>query len=211
MKNDIYLVGGGGHCKSSLDVVQATGRFDIRGIVDLPENQGEIVCGIKVIATDDDLERLVSGKTAFLITLGFIHSPSLRIKLYETLHSFNAWMPKIVSPKAYVASQAQIDAGTIVMHGALVNSSAYIGKNCIVNSNALVEHDAIVGDHCHISTGAIVNGDCHLSEGVFVGSNAVLANGVTVAAGAIIGAGSVVHKNIKEAGVYAGNPFRKIR
>ena len=36
MKRDLYLIGGGGHCGSALDVIELNGAFNVRGIVDLP-------------------------------------------------------------------------------------------------------------------------------------------------------------------------------
>ena len=35
-KLEIILVGGG-HCKSCIDVIEAEGRFIIKGIIDLPD------------------------------------------------------------------------------------------------------------------------------------------------------------------------------
>ena len=36
-KDKIILIGGGGHCKSCIDVIEQEGRFTIAGIVDMPE------------------------------------------------------------------------------------------------------------------------------------------------------------------------------
>ena len=33
----IILIGGGGHCKSCIDVIEQAGTFQIAGIVDVPE------------------------------------------------------------------------------------------------------------------------------------------------------------------------------
>ena len=37
MKEEIILIGGGGHCKSCIDVIEQEGKYQIAGIVDLPE------------------------------------------------------------------------------------------------------------------------------------------------------------------------------
>ena len=34
MKKNIILIGGGGHCKSCIDVIEAEDKFEIAGIVD---------------------------------------------------------------------------------------------------------------------------------------------------------------------------------
>lgn len=38
MKPKLILIGGGGHCHSAIDVIEEEGRYQIAGIVDLPEN-----------------------------------------------------------------------------------------------------------------------------------------------------------------------------
>ena len=40
-KQKLILIGGGGHCKSCIDVIEKEGRFQISGIVDVPEKYGE--------------------------------------------------------------------------------------------------------------------------------------------------------------------------
>lgn len=40
----LLLVGGGGHCKSVIDVAESAG-FTIKGILDIPENVGKDVLG----------------------------------------------------------------------------------------------------------------------------------------------------------------------
>ena len=37
MKEKIILIGGGGHCRACIDVIEQEGRFTIAGIVDVPE------------------------------------------------------------------------------------------------------------------------------------------------------------------------------
>ena len=37
---EIILIGGGGHCKSVIDVIEQEGQFKIVGIVDRPELLG---------------------------------------------------------------------------------------------------------------------------------------------------------------------------
>jgi len=167
----IILVGGGGHCRSVIDVIEQQGKYKIDGIVDLKENIGEKVLGYPVIACDNQLRELFSSCKNALITVGHIKTNSLRLKLYESLKGIGYKLPVITSPLAYVSRHAQIGEGTVIMHHALVNANANIGKNCIINSKALIEHDAQVGDHCHISTASVINGGVVVGNNTFVGSN----------------------------------------
>jgi sugar O-acyltransferase (sialic acid O-acetyltransferase NeuD family) len=172
-KPELILIGGGGHCKSCIDVIETENKFSIAGIVDLPEKIGEKMCGYPIIGSDLDLEKLRKNFTSFFITLGQIHSPHKRIELFNRLVNLNCTIPVIISPLAHVSRFARVDAGTIIMHQAIVNTDACIGKNCIINTKALIEHDVCIDDHCHISTGAIVNGGVTIKQGTFFGSGAV--------------------------------------
>lgn len=196
-KQNIVLVGGGGHCRSVIDVIEAGRDYRIAGVLDLPERAGTEVFGYPVIGCDEGLPRLIEeGLNTFFITLGQIKSPERRIALFREIKAIGGNLPAIVSPFARVSPHASIGEGTIVMHGALVNAGARVGCNGIINSRALVEHDVQVGDHCHLSTACVINGSVRVGEGTFVGSGAVSRENIEIGPGCIIGAGVVVLKSL---------------
>ena len=211
MKDSLVLIGGGGHCKSCIDVIESEGRFAIAGILDIPERQGEEIAGYPVIGVDDDIPVLAKTHRHFFITMGHIKSPGFRIKMFDYLKTLDVEIPFIVSPHAHVSSSAKLGEGTIVMHNALVNSEAVVGSNCILNSGCLVEHETIVGDHCHISTMAVLNGQCRIGNRCFIGSSTVLGNNISINDDILVSAGSLVLRNLEKPGTYIGNPLRKIR
>lgn len=192
MKTNILLIGGGGHCRSIIDVIEAEGTFTIAGIIDQKERIGEKVLGYAIIGCDEDLEKIFHDIKYAMVAVGQIKSPDIRIKLWERLKTVGFKTPTIISPRAYVSKHAKIGIATVIMHDALVNANAIIGDNCIINSKALIEHDSQIADHCHISTGAIVNGGTIVSEGTFFGSNAVSKESITIAPRSFIKAGSLV-------------------
>ncbi len=201
----LVLIGGGGHCKSVIEVAESAG-YQILGVLDMPEDVGnEVLTGHKVIGTDDDIPGYVE-KAEFIITVGFIKNPAIRIKLYNRVKEAGGKFATIIASTAYVSKYAQIGEGTVVMHHAFVNAGAKVGNNVILNTFTNIEHDAEIGDQCHISTGTMVNGDCRIGERCFIGSQSVLANGITIGDDCIVGAGSLVRKSIYQKGVYSGNP-----
>ncbi len=201
---NLILVGGGGHCKSVIDVAESAG-YNILGILDMPEEVGKTVLGYKVVGTDDDIPQYV-GKAEFVITVGFIKNPTIRIRIFDRIKSAGGRLATIVASTARVSKYAEVGEGTVVMHHAFVNAGARIGRNCIINTFSNIEHDVHVGDQCHISTGTMVNGDCKIGERVFLGSQSVLANGISVGDDIIVGAGALVRKSITTKGIYSGNP-----
>ena len=189
---EIILIGGGGHCKSVIDVIEQEGKFTIGGIVDMPELIGKNVLGYPIIGSDSDLEDLSKIYTYALITLGQIRSPEARIKLFNLVKKAGFRFPKIISPKAYVSKHTSIGNGTVIMHDALINAGVRIGENCIINSKALIEHDSKISKHCHISTNALINGGVKIEEGCFIGSGVVTNNSITIKKNSFIKAGSII-------------------
>lgn len=205
MKRSLILIGGGGHCKSVIEVAESAG-YEIKGILDMPDEVGKkVLPSHKVIGTDDEIPQYVE-ECDFIITVGFIKNPALRVKLYNKVKAAGGRLATIIASTAHVSKYAELGEGTVIMHHAFVNAGAKIGDNCIINTFVNIEHDAEVGNQCHISTGTMVNGECKIGENCFIGSQSVCANCIEIASDIIIGAGSVVRKSIRVKGIYAGNP-----
>ena len=108
-----------------------------------------------------------------------------------------------------------------------IQRNVKIGRNCRIQSHAFICELVSIGDCCFISHGVkFVNdlfslgkpagGDQSLwrpttvGNYVSIGTNATILP-VTITNNVVIGAGSVVTKDIRDSGVYAGNPARKLR
>ncbi|HFF8524474.1 TPA: NeuD/PglB/VioB family sugar acetyltransferase [Providencia rettgeri] len=176
----LILIGGGGHCKSCIDVIESTKQFEIIGILDHKSKLNQSVLKYKIIGSDDDIDKYIDKGFYFFITVGQIKTHTIRKKIYDLLLSKKANIATIVSPFAYVSPYAKVERGCIIMHHSVVNANARVLENCIINTKAIVEHDSVIEAHCHISTGAIINGTVTVSEGTFFGSNSVcIQNAIT--------------------------------
>lgn len=204
------MIGGGGHCISVIDIIEAGKMYSIDGIIDVKEKIGQKVSGYKIIGSDADIPKLAKSGRFFLITVGHIKSNAVRVNLFTILKNLNVKMPVVISPFAAVSKHARIGAGTVVMHHSTINNSAVIGENCIINTGAIIEHNTLIGNHCHISTAAVINGDCVIGDNCFIGSNAVVSNNVTIGSGTLVGAGTVVIRNAEVNMIIAGNPAKFI-
>lgn len=193
-KDGILLIGGGGHCRAVIDVLELA-KIPIAGIVDKLRT-GETVLGYPVVGTDDDMPDLARTYSKALVTVGQIKSAEVRAKLFTLATDLGFTLPAIVSPLAHVSRHAQIGAGTVVMHFANVGPGASVGENCILNTQCNIEHDATVSDCCHISTGAILNGHVQVEKWSFIGSRTVCREGVNVGEHSLVGMGCVVRKDI---------------
>jgi sugar O-acyltransferase (sialic acid O-acetyltransferase NeuD family) len=196
VKKRLLLLGGGGHCRSCIDTIEAQGVYEIAGIVQPTNDCLNKVSDYPVVGCDDDLPELLNETPTAIITVGQINTPDIRIRLFNLLKSYKAELPVVKSPFSYCSSRAVVGEGTILLHGSLVNSNAEIGANCIINSIALVEHDAQIASHCHIATGARVNGGVSIGQGSFLGSGCVIREGVQIGERTVIAAGEIVLQDI---------------
>jgi len=196
MMEDLILFGGGGHCRSCIDVIEEEGRYRIAGIIDVAEKVKQDVLGYSIIGTDGDLDRLAKEYRYFFITIGHIKSADVRIEKFQLLSKLGASLPVIISPRAHVSRHSVIGEGTIIMHNVVVNAGAKIGRNCIINTGAIVEHDAVIGDHCHISTAAVVNGGTIIGAKTFLGSNSSTKQYIEIGEGSLINSGISVRVNL---------------
>ena len=206
----IILIGGGSHCKACIDVIEQENKFNIAGVLDLPDKLGRTILGYPIIGTDNDLPTLAKKYHYYLITIGQVKSAKIRVMLYEKLKQLGKRLPTIISPQSYTSKHSLIGEGNIIMHHATVNVDVKIGNNCIINSKALIEHDALIGDNCHISTGSIVNGGVKVGNNCLIGSGSVLKNGIEISENTIIGSGSSIVHSITKSGTYVGSPAKKI-
>ena len=193
-KPHLLLVGAGGHAHACIDALESQQQYLIAGLVGMKSEVGSQHLGYEVLGSDDDLHELARRCEYATVGVGHIQTADRRRHLHTLLLGLGFKLPVIVASTAYVSPHARIGAGSVVMHGAVINAGAEVGENCIINSRALVEHDAAVGDHCHISTGVVLNGGVRVGEGSFVGSGCIVREGISLGKNVQVGMGlSVRH------------------
>ena len=66
MKEKIILIGGGGHCRACIDVIEQEGRFTIAGIVDVPE-KSEVK---RLLGSNEKIRRLTGWQPGYTLQQG---------------------------------------------------------------------------------------------------------------------------------------------
>ncbi len=192
----LLLIGGGGHCRSCIDVIRMTNRYEIIGIVDVKEKVGQQLDGVDIIGTDDGLTKILPQTDEVLVTVGKLGRSEKRKKLYLNVQRLGGKFATVISPRSYVSSTAHVSAGTIVMHDACIDSGVKVAENCIINTKGLLAHDSVVGAHTHVSTRATINGAVEVGSDVFIGSHAVIFNRCHIGDNAVVGGGLIVKTDV---------------
>lgn len=203
----IVLLGGGGHCRAVLGVLERLGEYEVHGISDLAEMKGQhVLPGYPIDLVDSDLEKIYPQTRQAFVSLG--DKLILRRTLYRLATDIGYVLPALISPTSFVSRHAQVGPGALVMHGAVVSTASRVGANAILNTGSIVEHDCEVGDHSHIAPGAVLCGRVWIGELTLVGANSVVLPGVRIGHHVVLGAGSVVTKDVPDNVYVAGNPAR---
>lgn len=208
---DLVIVGGGGHAKVVINIVQKLASYRILGYTDLKDNGS--VLGVPFLGGDEALAQLAAGrkKLCAVLAVGQVGLGMVRYELYRRLRALGLCFPPLISPDAIVSKHATCGDGTVVMDGAVINAGASTGIGSIVNTNSTIEHDSIVSDWVHVAPGATICGGVTIGKFSMVGSGATVIEGIEIAAGCIIGAGAAVVRSVTEPGVYVGCPVRHVR
>lgn len=192
----MFLYGASGHAMVIMDILEANG-IPVEGLIDDNPNVNELL-GLPVYHGKTDAEELI-------ISIG---NNRIRKILAEKL---SAHFLTAIHPSAQVSSRANIEEGTVVMHGAIIQTCASIGRHCIINTGASIDHECTIGDYVHISPHATLCGNVSVDEGTWIGAGSTIIQGVKIGKWSIIGAGSVVTKDIPDGVLAVGNRCKIIK
>lgn len=204
----VFVFGASGHAKVVLDILARAGVAVELVVDDDPARTGQVLLGYRVAGGRESLRARKVAAASGIVAIGG-NAPRLAVAQWLASEGFG--FARAVHPAAVVGAEVEIEEGTVVMAGAVVNPAAAIGRHCIVNTCASIDHDCRIGDGVHIAPGARLCGGVTVGHGAFVGAGAVIVPGRRVGAGAIIGAGAVVLQDVVEGATVAGNPARPRR
>lgn len=212
MMDNIVLIGGGGHCKSVIDVLIRQDRYKIAAIVDRSENLGIKICGIPINKTDDDLRSLFkSGIRHAFITVGGLGDFSIREKLYHKAIEIGFEFPVIADPSAVISKFTIVESGTFIGKMCVVNSDAKIRKMAIVNTGTIVEHDCEIGSFSFLAPSVTLSGGVHIGDYSHIGTGTSIIHNVSIGSNCLIGAGSTVVRSFGDNIKAFGNPCREVK
>jgi acetyltransferase EpsM len=204
----VILWGAGGHALVVADVLRCQGGWDLVGFIDDadPRRHGQPYAGSTILGGREQFPRLRErGVTHAMLAFG---DCAARLRLADVVRTEGYELATAIHPRAVLAGDVVVGAGTVVMAGAVINPAARIGQNVIVNTCASVDHESVLEDGVHVSPGARLGGRVHAGRGAWIATGAIVAPRISIGAGSTIGAGAVVLQDVP-AGVLAyGVPAR---
>jgi sugar O-acyltransferase (sialic acid O-acetyltransferase NeuD family) len=206
MKNKLLIIGAGGHGKVVADIAMNMGKWENISFLDDSKHIKESL-GLKVIGRSKEAINYIDEYDIFIA----VGNNYIRKQLHEKLEKAGATIPVLVHPSATIGKEVDIESGTVVMAGAVINCSTKISKSCIINTSASIDHDCKIGSNVHISPGANLAGNVTIGKNTWIGIGSVISNNIYVTEDCKLGAGAVVIESISIPGTYVGIPARRIK
>ena len=168
--------------------------------------KGKTINGYPVLGGTDDAKIFLKDEFYFMYA---IHMIGRNIKSEEVYNKMNIPVDRfatIIHKTAFVADNAQIEPGVLIMSNCYIGPSAKIGHCSLVMANALIGHNTTVGPLCHFSIGSITSSYVTLGRVSDVALGAIVLEKRKIGDYAVVGANSLVTKDIPDYEIYIGSP-----
>lgn len=210
---DLIIIGAGGFGREVAALATAINRkepeWNILGFLDDNKSlKNNLINGYKVLGNLSCVEKYRDAW--FICAVGV---SSIRKKIIKKLDPYCLNYATLIDPTAIIldAESVFIKAGTIICAGSIMTVNVDIGEHVIINISNTIGHDDKISDFCTINPGCNISGMVTLEECIDVGAGSQILQGKRICSNSVIGAGSVVTKNIDQAGTYVGVPARLIK
>lgn len=210
-KEDVIVIGAGGHAKIVIDILEETGCYNIVGLI-AKDNEGKLFYGYPILGDDDALPTYFKkGITCVAIGVGGFKNNVLRKNIFERLNSLGFCVISAIHPKAVISKTAELGDGNVVFAGVVINPDVEIGDNCIIATGATIDHETVIESHVLISAGVTVGGCSVIEEGALCALGSKVISGVKVGKNALVAAGAVVVSDIAPDSTVFGIPARAVK
>ena len=120
-----------------------------------------------------------------------------------------------IGDNTFIGPFVEIQKDVIIGNGCKIQSHSFICELVTIGDNTVIAHGVMFINDL-FATGKPANGDKTLWKNTLIGNNVSIGSNstilpVNICDNVVIGAGSVVTKDIKEPGIYLGNPAKKLR
>lgn len=216
MSKKVVVLGGVGNgtvIAAAMDDANARGddEWVFAGFLNDREEAGGDIQGYPVLGKVGDAPALAADDHYVLNAIYRIDGQEERIGLFESLALPDDRLARFVHPTAFVAPNASIGPGVVIMPNVSVSPGAVFGAGTIIMVAATIGHDTRFGKYCHVAAQACVGAHLDIRDGVHIGLNATLREHVTMGENSTLGMGAVLTKDVGPKEIWVGNPARYLR
>ncbi len=174
--------------------------------------KGNTINGYPVLGGTDEIDKFLSDDSLY-----FMYAIHMIGRNYKSEEVFNDMkIPKerfatVVHNSAFVADNAKLEPGVLIMANCYVGPKAEIGQCTLVMANSLIGHDTKVGMLCHFSVGSITSSYVEIGKVSDVTLGAKVLEKRKIGNYSIAGASSLVTKDIPDGEIHVGVPSKFLK
>ena len=207
----IYVLGVGASTPVFCEIATACGYYVASLYHYNDERTGEIVAGMEIKGSFDDLFKKDIKGVKFLLTMGEM---KIREELTERITAAGGIIPTLIHPMTVISPNATIsNEGVLIGPMTVVQTDACLEKGVVLRDAAIVCHNAHVDSFVFVGPRALVGAFVHVNKLAFIGQSSTLVSkkALEIGENSLIGAGSLVTKDVPANVIAVGNPARVIK
>lgn len=207
----VLIIGAGDLGQQFYNFITNYSEDKVVGWVDDKKNIDELVLGIPVKSTIENLEQLDSNVFDCLaIGIGYKHL-DFKYKLIEWLKKVGFSLYSFIHPTAFIDKTAFLDEGVFIYPNVTIDQRVRVASGVILNNNVVVSHDSNIESCTFLAPSVTTSGNVQIGHKCFIGTSTVIKDNVKINSSVQTGAGTLVIENIELPGIYVGGPkLRKI-
>ena len=208
MSGTIAIACAGVHAGVLIETLAGVSDAPVVLFDDDPAAGGQTRFGARVAGTIADIATWArEGKiVSAMIGTANVRRLDVRRRMFELLEELHLPLATAVHRQAFVATSAEIGAGSFLGPMAVVHSRTTIGRTVCIYTASTIDHDSRVEDHVFIAPGVHTAGQVTIESGAYLGPGSIIGSGCRVGRDSIIGAGAVVLSDIPPRSVAFGTP-----
>ena len=165
--------------------------------------------GLPVVAFEECAGIYPPETHTMLICLGYKKMNRLREEKANAAKAVGYELQGFIHPDAFVADNAVIGEGNIILEGVVVSYGAVICDGNIIWNGCNISHGTVTGNYKHFSGGVTLGGLAKITNHCFFGMNSVISGGHTMGDSTLVGALGFVNKDTEPYSVYV--PGRTVK
>lgn len=207
----IVLVGAGEQGEIAYEYFTHDSPHEVVGFAVEPQfRDRDELFELPVFDLDEIDKRFPPDRFRAFVSVSSTHLNRVRARLYRRVKELGYTCESYVSSHAFVWRDVKVGENSFIFENNVLQYGVSVGDNVILWSGNHVGHQTAIADDVFISSHVVISGFCEIGRSCFLGVNSCFGDNIKVAADCVIGAGAVVVKDTEPAGVYVGNPARRL-
>ena len=197
-----------GHAKVVLEILQAEGKYNMKGFIDDNINRkDEELRGFKILGTTNDIPNIIQefDIQGAIIAIG---NNKIRRQLALIAKSYGLTIINTIHPTAIIDSDVVLGEGNVISQSAIIITGTKLNNYINIHAGVTIDHDNVIEDGANLAPGVHTAGRVIVKQDAFIGIGAVVIPDITIGEGSVVGAGSAVISDVEPYVLVVGVPAK---